>query len=117
MVNNININDEVCNGKEPISINGRDYTFHPMSFIKARELVGFLTKFSKEIDQGCFDFFNNLQFINHIEPSILECSLCDGVQLSQKKDHFEPQDIRKDYLMFITSALAVFSHPFIKGDS
>jgi len=94
-------------------INGNSYEFAgKFNHKERRKVFAYYTKIAPMLEKGDFDFLDSPKF-DDIEDLISQKVLFDGQQISKIKDHWDNH--ADDYVVFITTAIAVVSYPFLKG--
>jgi len=96
-------------------INGNSYYFTNCSHQKRLRIFGYSTKIKDDLANENFSFLSTDEW-RSIEKDILSTILFDNEVLSKKANHFEQDKYISDYLILITTALAVISYPFIQGN-
>jgi hypothetical protein len=95
-------------------INGNVYTFTKTKHRQRLKVFSFYMKVAKQLESNDMSFLGSEEF-EYIEKIISDIILFDGSQLSKLKDHWENDEFTGDYIILITTAMAVISYPFLKG--
>ncbi len=90
------------------TIGSNDYHFTTMTHKQRRKIFAFFTR----INNGDMSFLDWPDF-DAIEKLICDRVTFNGMQISKLPGHWEQYP--EDYILFITTAMAVISYPFLKG--
>ena len=93
-------------------INGREYKFTKSTHKKRRKIFAFSSRVGGMAEVGDFSFLDWDEF-DTIEKVICDMILFDNMQLSKLSMHWEQYP--EDYLMLITTAMAVISYPLTRA--
>jgi len=93
-------------------INGRRYTFHKMRHLDRREVFAFFTTIKDQLFREEFGFMRGADFAK-VEQLILRSVSCDGLILDKAGDWWDQHP--EDYLLWVSTSLAVTSYPFLAG--
>jgi len=96
------------------TINGRDYVFTTATHKKRLKVFSYFTGVQHQLQKGDFSFMGD-EYFEKIEQTICELVTFEGSLLVKKPNHWN--EYAQDYLIFITTAMAVISYPFGKGES
>lgn len=92
-------------------INGREYHFLKMRHEQRKAVFAYFTSIQHEIKRGNHSFLVDPLF-KSLEKQIINAHVTfDDSLLAKLPEHWD--DNPQDYLMFVTTALAVFSYPFM----
>ena len=94
------------------TINGRDYVFTAIPHRKRLKVFAFFTEHQESVQN------NNWSFLGLPEWDAVQKLICSAVTfensaLTKKPTHWD--DYPEDFLMFVSTALGVFSYPFLRG--
>lgn len=95
-------------------INGTDYIFGKVNHKIRRKVYAFYTGIAQEVQGGNFAFLDRPDY-QAIENVIGDNILVDGSQISKIAGYWD--DHPEDYLKLITTSMAVFSYPFLRGNA
>lgn len=95
-------------------INGREYKFTKSTHKKRRSVFAFLSRIRGMAEIGDYSFLDWDDF-DRVEKTICDMILFDNMQLSKLQMHWEQYP--EDYLILITTAMAVISYPLTRAVS
>lgn len=92
-------------------INGREYHFLKMRHEQRKAVFAYFTSIQHEVSQGNHSFLVDPAF-KGLEKQIINAHVTfDDSLLAKLPEHWDEHP--QDYLIFVTTALAVFSYPFM----
>lgn len=96
------------------TVNGRDYTFTPMTHSERVKVFSFYSSPANTAAQNSFEFLDDPKY-KEVEKVMFNRINFDGMQLSKLPNHFE--NYPEDYLQVVSTAMGVMSYPFMRGVS
>lgn len=101
-----------CYNDESVEINGRSYKFCKLNHRKRLQIFGYMSSIRFKISNQDFSFMGSDDQIR-IEELMFSHMTFNESALAKIDNHFIKYG--EDYLMLFTTALSVFSYPFMKG--
>jgi hypothetical protein len=95
-------------------INGRKYSFGKVNHKTRLKIFGFAQSIMGDMSRGNMSFMGSDEY-SKIEDIIFANVTFDNSSLSKLPNHFE--EYGADYILFVSSAIGVFTYPFMKGTS
>lgn len=93
-------------------INGNEYTFSVTNHSRRVSIFAYYSSILRLIESADFSFLDTAEF-KKVFKSIEDIVLFDGVQLSKRPQHWE--EYEEDFIMFVCTAMAVLSYPFMSA--
>lgn len=93
-----------------VEIHGREYHFLKMRHQQRRSVFAFFSSIQRDIQRQDFSFLDDPRFAT-VEKIIGDAVTYEGSLLSKRPGHWD--DYPQDYLIFVSTALAVISYPFM----
>lgn len=103
-----------CYEDQEIEVNGRSYLLTKTNHRKRLKVFSYYTKVMNQMQGGDMSFFGTDEF-EAIEKLMNEVLTYDGMQLSKLPKHWENEEYIDDYIVLMTTSMAVISYPFLKG--
>lgn len=95
-------------------INGTEYVFGKVNHKIRRKIYAFYTGIAQEVQRGSFEFLDRPDY-QSIENVIGDNILVNDMQISKIPGYWDNKP--EDYLKLITTSMAVFSYPFLRGNA
>lgn len=102
-----------CYNDASIEVNGRSYKICKLNHRKRLKVFGYMSSIRFKISNQDFSFMGSDDQIR-IEELMFSNMLYNDSRLTGIDNHFEKYG--EDYLLLFTTALSVFSYPFMKGN-